>query len=87
MRRSKEEIGQDLLADYLSETELARILGRTQRTLLRWRSIGKAPPYTRVGGRILYRIEAVRKWLEAREATGSREDASSGVSSRKARRS
>lgn len=45
----------------------------TVRTLANWRSIGEGPSYTKIGGRVLYPLEAVTNWEQKRtlgEAAG-----------------
>jgi predicted DNA-binding transcriptional regulator AlpA len=56
-----------LLADYLSPSELARWLGISRRTLDRLHSLRQGPPRTAIGRKVIYRLDAVREWLRARE--------------------
>lgn len=51
-------------AEYLTPAELvARYKGTiTIRTLANWRSTGEGPRYTKIGGRVLYPVEAVKTW-------------------------
>lgn len=56
-----------LLDGYLSRDKLCEELGVTARTIRRYQSQPDGLPSTLVGGRKLYRIEAVRKWLAAQE--------------------
>lgn len=51
-------------AEYLTPSELvARYKGTiTIRTLANWRSTGEGPRYTKIGGRVLYPVEAVTTW-------------------------
>jgi len=56
-----------LLADYLSEHELAKQIGVTPRTLQRWRRRREGPPFTILGRDPLYRVDGFRAWLLARE--------------------
>lgn len=55
-------------ADYLTPTELVqRYRGSiTIRTLANWRSTGEGPRYTKIGGRVLYPVDAVKTWEESR---------------------
>ena len=48
---------------YIDEHEYCRQRGVSLRTAQRDRQLRQAPPYTTVGNRVLYRIEAVRAWL------------------------
>ena len=51
------------LADYFHESELATEIKKTLRTLRAWRKSRKGPPWTLLGGTVIYRREAFRKWL------------------------
>jgi len=42
----------------------------SERTLANWRSSGDGPPYTKIGGRVLYPSAAVEKW-ERKRSFGS----------------
>ena len=53
--------------DFLSDQQLADMLGVTTRTTLRWRRDGGGPPYVRLGPRyIRYRAMDVDAWARAR---------------------
>jgi predicted site-specific integrase-resolvase len=54
-------------SEYVSNSEAAAELGVTDRTLARWRAEGKGPAYTRVGGRIYYRRNALTEHARAVE--------------------
>ena len=54
-----------LLADYLTEDELAKELGVTRKTIRNWRALGEAPLLTRIGRKIFYARADVRKWLQS----------------------
>lgn len=41
----------------------------TIRTLANWRSTGEGPRYTKIGGRVLYPVDAVNQW-EAERTLG-----------------
>jgi excisionase family DNA binding protein len=52
---------------FLSDQELADLLGVTTRTTLRWRRDGGGPPFVRAGPRrVLYRWADVNAWFAAR---------------------
>lgn len=52
----------------LKQREVAEMLGVTNETLIRWRSLGQAPPFCKLpSGLIRYRIEDVEKWLKKSE--------------------
>lgn len=52
-----------ILDDYFTDVELAAELKISPRTIARWRSLREGPPTTRMGRKLLYRRDAVRKWL------------------------
>jgi hypothetical protein len=52
-----------LLSEYLTEAELAAELGRTVRTIARWRAIGEGPRFLKIGRETRYRRESVRAWM------------------------
>jgi predicted site-specific integrase-resolvase len=59
---------------YLSDKSLARRWGISFRTLQRWRWKGKGPPYIKIGGRIRYHLDNIKKFeeghsLEAKAST------------------
>lgn len=52
---------------YISEENLATMLGISRRTLQRWRTTGDGPAYVRAGARrVLYPAAAAAAWAEAR---------------------
>jgi hypothetical protein len=53
----------NLLADYLTEQQLAVELARNPRTLQRWRKLGIGPPVTMIGELPYYNIEKAQAWL------------------------
>lgn len=55
-------------SDYFTPAELVqRYRGSiTIRTLANWRSTGEGPRYTKIGGRVLYPVDAVKTWEESR---------------------
>ena len=57
-----------LLNDYLTEQQLAEQLDVTIRTLRKWRSLGEAPPETRLGKRIYYSRRSALSWIQARQS-------------------
>ncbi len=60
-------MSEHILDDYLHPEALAAQLGVSIRTLYRWNSLGFGPPKTKIGGKVLYHAEAVRRWLKANE--------------------
>lgn len=62
-----------LLANYLSESELAAELGVTVRSVQLWRQKRQGPPWTKLGQRVFYRRSAFTEWLLSREQRPVRE--------------
>jgi hypothetical protein len=56
-----------ILSEYAPEAEVAKQLGKSPRTLARWRMLRIGPPPTQIGRETVYRIDAVRDWLQSRE--------------------
>jgi hypothetical protein len=50
---------------YLCEADMAREMGRTVRTLARWRVMQIGPRFTMRGRNIEYSVQEVRAWLAA----------------------
>lgn len=57
---------------FFSPAELVERYGNkiTIRTLANWRSYGVSPPFTKIGGRILYPVKDVIDW-ERKRTVGS----------------
>ncbi len=58
----------DVPTQYLTPAELVERYKQTItiRTLANWRSTGEGPRYTKIGGRVLYPVDAVKTWEESR---------------------
>jgi hypothetical protein len=56
-----------LLANHLPDDDLARALGRSTRTVKRWRALRIGPPCVYVGKTPYTSIETAKRWLAARE--------------------
>lgn len=56
-----------VLDGFLRRKELAQQLGLSPRTIDRWQALRQGPPRVCVGRTVLYRIEAVRLWLQMHE--------------------
>ena len=54
----------------LSANELSVRWSVTVKTLRQWRWNGKGPPFFKIGGRALYRLEEIEDFENARESTG-----------------
>lgn len=59
-------------AEYLSPKDLCDRWGRrvTEKTLSNWRLQGLGPVWTKIGGRIAYRIDDVVAYEESRRGAG-----------------
>jgi predicted DNA-binding transcriptional regulator AlpA len=49
---------------YLKTPEAARLLGLSGRTLEKHRTYGTGPRYSKLGGRVIYRLEDLQAWVE-----------------------
>jgi hypothetical protein len=56
-----------VLEGYISETDLARQLHRSVRTLQRLAATRSGPPRVKLGRSVYYRIDSVRAWLAQQE--------------------
>jgi len=63
---------------HLNQTELSRRWNISPRTLERWRWLGQAPRFLKIGGRVVYRLEEI----EAFEAQQTRASTTADASSR-----
>jgi hypothetical protein len=53
---------------YLTTAEVsARLSGQVKpQTLANWRNLGEGPPFTKVGGKVLYPEDRLEAWLQQR---------------------
>jgi predicted DNA-binding transcriptional regulator AlpA len=49
---------------YLRTPEAARFLGLSGRTLEKHRTYGTGPRYSKLGGRVVYKLEDLQAWVE-----------------------
>lgn len=63
---------------YLRTPEAARFLGLSGRTLEKHRTYGTGPRYSKIGGRVVYRVEDLQAWVD-RGAKASTSDDTSDV--------
>ena len=54
----------DLPPRYLRTPEAARFVGLSIRTLEKHRIYGTGPRYSKLGGRVVYRVEDLQAWVE-----------------------
>lgn len=57
----------DLLAGYVDRPTLAQMLRCSERTIARYEELPDGLPSLSLGGRRLYRVTHVQKWIEQRE--------------------
>ena len=50
---------------HLNQVQLARRWRMSERTLERWRWLKKGPPYIKIGGRVVYRLEDIEAFEAA----------------------
>ena len=55
----------DLPPRYLRTPEAARFVGLSIRTLEKHRIYGTGPRYSKLGGRVVYRVEDLQAWVES----------------------
>jgi hypothetical protein len=58
---------------HLNQAQLARRWQMSQRSLERWRWEGKGPPFIKIGGRVVYRLEDIETF-EAQQRRASTAD-------------
>lgn len=68
----------DLPPRFLRTPEAARFLGLSGRTLEKHRTYGTGPLYSKLGGRVVYRLEDLQAWV-ARGAKASTSDPGVGT--------
>jgi predicted DNA-binding transcriptional regulator AlpA len=55
----------DLPPRYLRTPEAARFVGLSIRTLEKHRIYGTGPRYSKLGGRVVYRVEDLQTWVDS----------------------
>lgn len=63
----------DVMSDYIGPKEAAKALRVHPYTLRRWRSAQYGPMPVRVGGRVLYRVSDIQKWLSELGASNAKD--------------
>ena len=59
----------EILADYVTRSDLAKQLNKSERTLDRWHQFRIGPPRSRIGNLVIYRRDALHHWLRSQEDT------------------
>ena len=62
----------ELLAEFVDRETLAKELGVSPRTLIRYEALPDGLPSAMLGGRKLYRLSSVKEWIENRESRPNR---------------
>lgn len=57
----------ELLSEFVSREELAKLLKISPRTVDRYGTLPNGLPFLMIGGRKMFRLSSVEKWLAARE--------------------
>jgi hypothetical protein len=65
----------DFLTGFVTEAEYASRRGVSIRTCQRDRQLRCAPPHVKIGSKIYYRVDSIRRWLDEREAHAGRSPA------------
>jgi excisionase family DNA binding protein len=64
-----------VVAELLNQSEAAKILGLSTRTLERLRLTGEGPPFAKLGRRVLYRPADLNAWVAERIVRSTSETA------------
>ena len=59
--------GDEIIIDgrrLFGEHRVAEMLGRTVRSLQRWRKTGKGPPSTNIGRKVCYDLNDLQEWID-----------------------
>ena len=65
MRTIQKSVKSYLPPRYLRTPEAARFVGLSIRTLEKHRIYGTGPRYSKLGGRVVYRVEDLQAWVES----------------------
>lgn len=63
---------------HLNQVDLARRWSLSPRTLERWRWLGQGPRYLKIGGRVVYRLEDISAYEDARTRESGASSAPTG---------
>lgn len=64
---------------YLRTPEAARFLGLSGRTLEKHRTYGTGPRYSKIGGRVVYRLDDLQAWVSRGEKASTSDDTGNTV--------
>ena len=60
-----------IIDDLVPRAEVSRQLDVTEQTLRLWELAGEGPPPIRIGRRVFYRVDVLRRWLLDQERRSS----------------
>lgn len=63
----------DLPPRHLRTPEAARFLGLSDRTLEKHRVYGTGPTFSKLGGRVIYKLEDLKAWVEMGSRSSTRD--------------
>jgi predicted site-specific integrase-resolvase len=66
MTREFERVCRNEQLTYLTPIQVSVKLGITKDTLVRWRKNGRGPLFVKQGGRIVYPLRELERWLHSR---------------------
>lgn len=61
------------MVKFLTETELADLIGQSVRCVRDWRQVGRGPKFCKLGRRVAYRESDVLTWIESRVVSSTGE--------------
>ena len=64
---------------YLRTPEAARVVGLSLRTLEKHRTYGTGPRYSKLGGRVVYRLEDLQSWVDSGAKASTSDPGRTGV--------
>lgn len=67
MNRPPEQVAQAMSDPLITGGELAAMIRRPPGTIRQWRHNGYGPRGFKVGGRVVYRLSEVQRWLAEQE--------------------
>ena len=65
---------------YLRTQEAARFLGLSPRTMEKHRTYGTGPRYSKLGGRVVYRVDDLQAWVAKGTKASTSDDTGQSVS-------
>lgn len=66
----REELATNMVPKLLTNAEAAELLCINSGTLSNWRTVGRGPKPTNVGGNVRYQLSEINSWLKENTMTG-----------------